>query len=208
MVSVEHQIKLLHQCLVDKFNEIKQENEIIETRLHKIEELLYKEKQMDVEKMSKPQIKENSTSHSHKERKQQASKQKPNQKQKKQKVAKLTSSKSTLIKNQNEEDKIQVNEDDLDDKYEYGDQREFNMDRLRLNDATSEEHQMSHTLDDDGARHDTEKKELPTRCFEGHSFRPLTGWVNKEGNYEISKESIEFSPSLVRYPLLFAVIKC
>ena len=199
MVSVEHQIKLLHQCLVEKFNEIKQENENIETRLHKIEELLYKEKEIEVERKLKPQTKGNSTSHrpnNTKERKQSASKQKPNQKQKKHKVAKLTSSKSTLITDQNEEDKIQDDEDDLDDAYDYGDPEEFNMDRL--NDATSEESHLSQTLDDDGSRHDTEKKELPTRCFEGHSFRPLTGWVNKEGNYEISKEAIEFSPSLVR----------
>ena len=206
MVSVEHQIKLLHQCLVDKFKEIKEENENIETRLHKIEELLCKEKQMEVESKSKPQIKGNSTKHPPKERKQSTSTQKPNYKQKKKQVGKSTSSKSKLIKDPDAAENFEAKEDDLDDEYGYGDLGEFDMDKL--NEATSEEHHVAQDLEDDGERHDTGRKELPTRSFQGHSFRPLTGWVNKEGNYEISKEAIEFSQSLVRYPLLFAFVIC
>ena len=202
MVSLEHQIKLLHQCLVDKFKEIKEENENIETRLHKIEELLCKEKQMEAEK-SKSQIKGNSTKNPPKERKQSTTTQKPNCKQKKKQVGKSTSSKSKLIKDPDTAENFEVKEDDLD---EYGDIGEFDMDRL--NEATSEEHHVTQDFEDDGERHDTGRKELPTRCFQGHSFRPLTGWVNKEGNYEISKEAIEFSQSLVRYPLLLSFVNC
>ena len=193
MVSVEHQIKLLHKCLVDKFRELKEENGSIETRLHKIEELLCKEKQLDVE--SKYMLlKGDSTKLPPKERKRSVSvQQKPKHKQKKQQGEKSISSKSKLS---TKPDSVQVREDDLDDKDEYGDLGEFNMDRL--NDAISYvEGHVSQDLDDDGERHDTNRKELPTKCFEGHSFRPLTGWVNKEGSYEISKEAIEFSPSLV-----------
>ena len=208
MVSVEHQIKLLHQCLVDKFKELKEENESIETRLHKIEELLCKEKQIDVESKSKL-LKGDSTKLPPKERKQSVSLQKPKHKQKKQQREKSISSKSKLGTKPGEKDSIQVKEDDLDDKDDYGDLGEFDMDRL--NNATSdvEEHQhVSQDLDDDGERHDTQRKELPIKCFEGHSFRPLTGWVNKEGSYEISKEAIEFSPSLVRYSNQLAFVKC
>ena len=45
MVSIEHQIKSLHQCFLDKFKEIKEENENIEARLFKIEEILCNENQ-------------------------------------------------------------------------------------------------------------------------------------------------------------------
>ena len=40
MTSLEHQIKLLHQSLIERFQEIKEENENIKCRLAKIEEKL------------------------------------------------------------------------------------------------------------------------------------------------------------------------
>lgn len=50
---------------------------------------------------------------------------------------------------------------------------------------------------DDGQRHDVNVKYLPLRVFEGFCFRPLTGWRNAQGNFEISKEVIEFTQSTV-----------
>ena len=198
MTTLQSQIKQLHHCLVENFKIIRSENDEIFSRLEKIEKSLDKDKEdhsKDDNKDTKtlresdrenPVVKTTVEVDNNKSAvKKKIQKAKVQQKtEKKKKKAQIT--------------KIEANDNSKEDSNE---EEEFDgvqlYDELSLNLAADEILEENGPCLDDGKRHDVEVKILPQKVFEGFCFRPITGWKNPDGDYEISKEIIEFTHKLV-----------
>ena len=92
-------------------------------------------------------------------------------------------------------------EEDLDD-IDFG--PNIDMDKfLTRQNVKDEVEETEDKFADDGRRHVIEQRLLPTKMINGFCFRPITGWRNKNGGFEISKELISFNPKNVcRYVLI------
>ena len=192
MISVEQQIRLLHQSFLEQFQELKEENKNIEGRLLKIEEILCSSK--NIEEKRKDVIEETFTTvrrTSHENTSvQQAEKQKKSQK-KQQKEKKRP--KTNVTKNTNVVVRDETDDEDIEDA-----NFDQNIDNLVDNFDQDEIIESSENrILDDGSRHDVDVKRLPDTTLSGASFRPLTGWRNSDGDYEISEEIVVFSQSMV-----------
>ena len=196
MISVEQQIRLLHQSFLEQFQELKEENKNIEGRLLKIEEILCSSK--NIEEKKKDGIEETFTTvrrTSHENTSvQQAEKQKKSQ-QKQQKERKIP--KTNVTKNTN-----MVVRDETDDEDIVDDFKDANFDQNfdNLVDKFDQDEiieSSENRILDDGSRHDVDVKCLPDTTLVGASCRPLTGWRNSDGDYEISEEIVVFSQSMV-----------
>ena len=196
MISVEQQIRLLHQSFLEQFQELKEENKNIEGRLLKIEEILCSSK--NIEEKKKDGIEETfttvrRTSHE-KTSVQQAEKQKKSQ-QKQQKEKKIP--KTNVTKNTNMVVRDETDDEDTADEFK---DANFNQNIDNLVDKFDQDEiieSSENRILDDGSRHDVDVKCLPDTTLAGASFRPLTGWRNSDGDYEISEEIVVFSQSMV-----------
>ena len=205
MISVEQQIKLLHQSFLQQFQELKEENKNIEGRLLKIEEILCSSKNIEEKKkdyieekftnVRKPsQEKENTFVQQDEKKKISPNKQKPMaQKTKKEKkIPKTNDTKNTGVAVRDETDDEDIIDDFEDTNFDQ------NIDNLADNfDQDEIAGSSENRIPDDGSRHDVDVKSLPETTFAGASFRPLTGWRNSDGDYEISEEIVVFSQSMV-----------
>lgn len=196
MISVEQQIRLLHQSFLEQFQELKEENKNIEGRLQKIEEILCSSK--NIEEKKKDGIEETFTTvrrTSHENTSvQQAEKQKKSQ-QKQQKEKKRP--KTNVTKNTNVVVRDETDDEDIVDDFEDAN-FDQNIDNLVDNfDQDEITASSENRILDDGSRHDVDVKSLPDTTLAGASFRPLTGWRNSDGDYEISEEIVVFSQSMV-----------
>ena len=195
MENLQSQIKQLHQSLIDNFKIIRSENDEIFNRLEKIEKSLDKDKEdhtkaknfreSDKEKIvGKTGVKENNNK-VEKKKIPKAKVQKTEKKKKKSKITKIETDDSTKEES-NEEEELDENQDIV----QLYDESSINL-------AAEETLEENDQCLDDGKRHDVEVKILPEKVFEGFCFRPITGWKNPDGAYEISKEIIEFNHKLV-----------
>ena len=199
MESLEQQIELLHKSLIEKFKELKEENQHIEIRLKNIESTLDNEnKTLNEEtntKVFEDSVRRQSNVINDSAKKPSSKIQAKPSKMKEKKDKPIIKSKpknnQKKIEKHESTDEEQNEDFDQDDSY----QNMCNLDNLKL---VADEEASADELVDDGFRHDVETKPLPNRSFEAHSFRPVTGWRNKMGNFEISKEVIEFSESKVK----------
>ena len=200
MENLQSQIKQLHQSLIDNFKIIRSENDDIFNRLEKIEKSLDKDKEdhtkaktfrkSDKEKIvRKTGVKENNNKVD-KKKIPKAKVQKTEKKKKKSKITKIETDDSTKEES-NEEEELDENQDIV----QLYDESSINL-------AAEETLEENDQCLDDGKRHDVEVKILPEKVFEGFCFRPITGWKNPDGAYEISKEIIEFNHKLVNIDLL------
>ena len=201
MVSLEQQIKLLHQSLIEKFQDLKAENEKIKVRLENIENKLSQQTPSNteikiiqenvVEQQKLSQSNENSI---------------PLKKQKQPNVQKTRPKKETPTKSKtktNQSKEKVATKQNADDDEDFGDDVDFgkitSANIGELPDASDNDDDTVVDITDDGVRHDVNIKTMPCKIFEGFSFRPLTAWRNKDGNYEISKEVIEFTTNNVSF---------
>ena len=205
MISVEQQIKLLHQSFLQQFQELKEENKNIEGRLLKIEEILCSSKNIEEKKkdyieekftnVRKPsQEKENTLVQQDEKKKISPNKQKPMaQKTKKEKkIQKTNVTKNTKVAVRDETDDEDIIDDFEDTNFDQNiDNLVDNFDQDEITESSENK------IPDDGSRHDVDVKSLPYTTFAGASFRPLTGWRNSDGDYEISEEIVVFSQSMV-----------
>ena len=196
MISVEQQIKLLHQSFLEQFQELKEENKNIEGRLQKIEEILCSSK--NIEEKRKDGIEETFTTVRRTPHEntsvQQAEKQKksPQKQKKEKKIPKANVTKNTNVVVRDETDDEDIVDDFEDANFDQNiDNLVDNFDQDEIT-ASSE-----NRILDDGSRHDVDVKSLPDTTLAGASFRPLTGWRNSDGDYEISEEIVVFSQSMV-----------
>ena len=199
MTTLQSQIKQLHQSLVENFRIIRSENDEIFSRLEKIEKSLDKDKEdhskddnkdtktfrkSDREKIVvKTAVEVDNNESVVKKETQKAKVQQKTDKKKKKKNTKVTKIEA------NDNSKEDSNEEEFDGVQLY--------DELSLNLAADETLEENGSCLDDGKRHDVEVKTLPEKVFEGFCFRPIAGWKNPDGDYEISKEIIEFAHKLV-----------
>ena len=198
MVSLEQQIELLHKSLLEKFQELKEENQLIEIRLKNIEIKLNsnENKKQDEETHNKVFVEDGQSNTINDPAKKQSRTNHEKKKDKRNLKSKLKNNKKKIEKQKSAEE---VEDEDFDQNDSF--QNMGNLDNLKL--VTADEETSEDVLVDDGFRHDVETKSLPNRSFEGHSFRPVTGWRNKNGNFEISKEVVEFSESKVFQKYIF-----
>ena len=201
MTTVQSQIKQLHQSLVENFQIIRSENDEIFRRLEKIEQSLDKDKENHSKETKTKKESERDKIHGSPavrvEGKTKSVEQKKISKSKVAKTEKKKKCKTTKIENDDniKEDNKGEEEEDSDEDQELGvPLYEELSSHLKADDDTVEE---PGPCLDDGQRHDVEVKMLPEKAFEGFCFRPIAGWKNPDGAYEISKEVIEFTDKLV-----------
>ena len=204
METLQEQIESLQQSVEDNFKAIRSENDEIFRRLEMIEKMVDANvEQKDEKKTSREtehvtdvneQISQAQTDTQRTTVVKSAKTQKQKQIKKRKPSTKL--SKKEVIEN------IEgSNVEDCDEDEQYQMHEEFSMDfKIAAcvdddDDDTGEGGEDLHI--DDGQRHDVEIKIPPVRVFEGCCFRPLTGWKNANGAFEISKEIIQFAYKMV-----------
>ena len=197
MISVEQQIKLLHQSFLQQFQELKEENKNIEGRLLKIEEILCSSKNIEEKKKDYIEEKFTNVRKPSKEKEntlvQQDEKKKISPNKKEKKIPKTNVTKNTKVAVRDETDDEDIIDDFEDTNFDQNiDNLVDNFDQDEITESSENK------IPDDGSRHDVDVKSLPYTTFAGASFRPLTGWRNSDGDYEISEEIVVFSQSMVR----------
>ena len=176
---------------------IKSENDEIFRRLEKIEEILDTDDK-DMDKVESRNAVEEIKDHSQLEVKTKNNSRMENTRTPKPKVkrtsrVKTVKEKKEIVEDNEDTNKGEESEEDL-EAPTYG---EVTLDinaALRKSDDNVEE---TGLVVDDGERHNVEMKVVPEKMFEGYCFRPLTGWKNSGGCYEITKEIIQFTHTKV-----------
>lgn len=176
---------------------IKTENDEIFRRLEKIEEILDTDMK-DMDKHESRKAVEEIKDHRQLEVKtKDASKMEdintPKPKVKRKSRVKTVKDKKEIVEDNEDTNMGEESEEDL-EAPTYG---EVTLDinaALRKSDDTVEETDL---VVDDGERHNVEMKVVSEKMFEGYCFRPLTGWKNSGGCYEITKEIIQFTDKQV-----------
>ena len=202
METLQEQIESLQQSVEDNFKAIRSENDEIFRRLEMIEKMLDANVEQKDEKKTSRETENVTDVNEHISQAQTdtqrttvvKSAKTQQQKQVKKRKPSTKLSKKEVIENIEGSNVEDCDEDEQNQMHE-----EFSMDfKIAAcvdDDDTGEGGEDLHI--DDGQRHDVEIKIPPVRVFEGCCFRPLTGWKNANGAFEISKEIIQFAYKMV-----------
>ena len=204
MASLQQQIELLHKSLIEKFTDLKEENKLIEVRLKNIESTLNSGNK-DQEEETFKKVSNDDAKKGEKSTRNDSNKKPSEKTREKSKKKNKPTTKSNTNRNNNKIEKVESAEEDEDFDQNESYKNMGNLDDFE-NMAMEDKDDSKEALIDDGFRHDVETKSMPSKLFEGHTFRPVTGWRNKNGNFEISKEIIEFSESKVRHIIISIIL--
>ena len=192
MTTLQEQIQLLQQSLLENFQVLRSENDEIFSRLEKIEEMLVKptsnEKNTVTESLRNKEYKEIQIN------KEKKSSVKNIKSQKQKKERRRESSSKTKVKEIHEDNEGNNNEEEP---FEDEDVNIYDELSIDLKTGVEDDKIEENVYEDDGKRHDVEMKIIPENIFEGFCFRPITGWKNSVGGFEISREIVQFINKMV-----------
>ena len=170
--TLQEQLKLMHEDLLSKFLELKNDNDAIKSRLSKIEAKLG---------VGKPLVdhegqKEGEVELVDEVEQEKKTKDKTGEPSEEREEAKETKVKEGLQVKQNITNLENFDDEELQE---------------RKDDSEEEDEEIREGLEEDvGKRHVVQLEKLAKSTFKGFCFRPLAAWKNSSGKYEISKEHV------------------
>ena len=208
--AIQERLKTIHESILGLFDELKLENKKIEARLDVIEQKLQEQDASTKEREKKKTDKKKKAKEREIIKTEAKTEKKSSTKPVESKIEDSSERKEEIVEEtgkvnyKESEEMVDLEEEIIDYEEEIIDDQEeiLELDISKLSskiDDTEDDNVKDNKIIDDGQRHKIETRHLPTKVVEGFCFRPITGWRNSVGNYEISKELITFNPRNVGF---------